>query len=52
MHAEQDDLWSQVGALVGPSMPYYKPSPQRGYRGRTTPISGKVQKREQDFAGL
>ena len=52
MHAEQDDLWSQVGALVGPSVPYYKPSPQRGYRGRTTPITGKVQKWEQDFAGL
>ena len=43
MHAEQGDLWSQVGALVGPSVPYYKPSPQRGYRGHTTPIAGKEQ---------
>ena len=52
MHAEQDDLWSQVGALVDPSVPCYKPSPQRRYRGRTTPTAGNVQKREQEFAGL
>ena len=52
MHAEQDDLWSQVGALVDPSVPCYKPSPQRRHRGRTTPIAGNVQKWEQEFAGL